>query len=330
MNNSSLFQGALLGVFTLAALIGLFVFASHSNQSQTGLDAKVVIWGTLPGEKVGSLLTSLVSIDTSFKNVSYVEKPSSVLSGDLARAIATGEPPDLILASHEDLFSIERLVLSLSTDIVPPATFNATFPQATQIFALPDGSGYYGLPFLIDPLVLYANQNLLASAGITRAPTTWEGLTGLTSSSLVSLSSTRQVSRVLIPLGTYDNVDHARGILSALFLQVGVPVVRYTNGGYVPDLEGAGKNGDAVVDFYTQFADPSKVSYTWNASLPSAQRSFLSGQAAFYLGYGSERDFLKSANPNVAVALSPLPQPKQKVDAGVKTAYGLFLSLIHI
>ena len=46
----SLFQGILIGVFGLGALIGLFVFATYTNSNHGGTNeiGTIVIWGTLP------------------------------------------------------------------------------------------------------------------------------------------------------------------------------------------------------------------------------------------------------------------------------------------
>ncbi|MEK7126100.1 MAG: extracellular solute-binding protein, partial [Patescibacteria group bacterium] len=125
-------------------------------------------------------------------------------------------------------------------------------------------------------------------------------------------------------LGTYNNVHNARGILSSLFLQTGVPLSSYSANGVLSANLGA-TSGQAVLGFYTQFADPSKVSYTWNASLPDSQQKFLVGDLAFYLGYVSETRYLRSANPNLDFSVAVLPQP---ATASVKRAYGLIYALM--
>jgi spermidine/putrescine-binding protein len=79
-------------------------------------------------------------------------------------------------------------------------------------------------------------------------------------------------------------------------------------------------SGQAVLRFYTQFADPSKVSYTWDASLPDSQQAFVNGDLALYIGYASEAAFLTGANPNLDFDVAPLPQP---ATATTKTTYGL-------
>lgn len=322
----TLFQGILFGVFGLAAFIGVFVFATHtgtnSNTSATTVGT-VVIWGTLPKTSVQNALVAASQINPLLKDVSYVQKVQDTLPADLASAIATGNAPDLVLASQEELQSLARLIMPIPTATLPSSVFTTSFVDAGKLFMVPDGSGYFGVPFLVDPLVLFSNHAILSSDGIAKPPATWEALTGLVPNIAV-LTTTKQVTRGLIALGTYGNVHNARAILSSLFLQTGVPLSSYRSGGLTANLSGSASDGSlpgkVVLNFYTQFADPSKVSYTWNASLPDSQQAFQNGDLALYLGYASEARFFKIANPNLDFNVSPLPQP---ATATLKSAYGL-------
>jgi ABC-type glycerol-3-phosphate transport system substrate-binding protein len=327
----SLFQGILFGVFGLVALAGLFVFATYtSNNAGPETIGKVVIWGTLPSEGIQSMLTQAAQTDTVLKDVSYVQKNALTLVADLASAIATGAAPDLVLASGEQLRALAKFITPIPLATLSARTFANAFVQEAGLLSAPAAQGYYGVPFALDPLVLFWNRAILTSSGIAKPPSTWEAVTGLVPS-VANFTSTRQVTRGLIALGTYDNVRSARGILSTLFLQQGIPLSAYTtNGSLAADLgktSASGKpSGQAVLSFYTQFADPSKVSYTWNSSLPNSQQMFLSGDLALYLGYASEARFLSSANPNLDFDVAPVPQP---ATAPTKSVHGLLYSF-HI
>lgn len=321
----TLFQGILFGIFGFGALVGLFVFSTYtSNGGGKNAVGTVVIWGTLPKEGVDTMLTAVTRIDPTFKNVSYVQKDPATLSTELATAIATGAAPDLVLSSQENLLALAKFVSPIPLSTISARTFSDTFVAESGLFAAPNGAGYYGVPFLVDPLVLFSNRDILSSDGIARPPATWEALTGLVSQ-VAQLTPTQQITRGLIALGAYDNVHDARGILSALFLQAGVPLSAYSSSGVLSAHLGVTNTGgvppgQAVLGFYTQFADPSKVSYTWNASLPDSEQSFLSGNLALYLGYASRARFLEAANPNLNFDVSPLPQP---ATATLKSTYGL-------
>jgi ABC-type glycerol-3-phosphate transport system substrate-binding protein len=318
------FQTIIFVVFGFAGLIGLFVFATYSGESSKETTGPVTIWGTLPREGMQTMFLTLAQADVTFKDVSYIEKSEVTLTADLATAIATGSGPDLVLASQEVLQPLSRFVALIPSAQLPEATFVNSFVQAGSVYAAQDGTGYYGVPFLVDPIVLYSNRTILSSNGVARPPATWEALVGLVPSVAITTPS-RQIVRGLIALGTYDNVANARGILSTLFLQTGVPVSGYAPGGnLVVNLGGRGAAGvpagHSVLSFYTQFADPAKVSYTWNASLRNSEQMFLTGDLVLYLGYASRASFLRAANPNLNFIVTAVPQP---ATATSRSVYGL-------
>ncbi len=326
----SLFQTIILGVFGFSALVGLFVFATFSSTGG-GADAvgTVVIWGTLPKEGMQATLTAAAQANEAFKNVSYVQKDPTSLPSDIAIAIATGAAPDLILASQEELLALGKFITPIPLSSISASAFTNTFIDEGKLFTVPGGGGYYGIPFLVDPLVLFSNRSTLSSHGIVRPPDTWEALTGLVPNIAV-LTPARQITRGLIGLGTYDNVHDARGILSTLFLQQGIPMSSYSANGTLSANLGDGSSsgsahGSSVVSFYSQFADPSKVSYTWNTSLPNSAQMFLSGDLALYLGYVSEARYLQAANPNLNFNVTPVPQSAAASSKGV---YGLLYAFM--
>ena len=322
---TSLFQTILLGVFGLGALIGLFVFATYtSNGGGDNTIGTVVIWGTLPSAGIQSTLSITAQTNTDLKNVSYVQKDPETLLSDIATAIATDAAPDIILASQEELRALTKFITLIPLSTLSANTFTSTFVEEGRMFTAQDGTGYYGIPFLVDPLVLFSNRTILSSSGIAKPPATWEALIGLVPS-VALLTPSRQITRGLIALGTYDNVHDARGILSALFLQQGIPISSYAaNNLLTADLGGTSSGtaslGSAVLGFYTQFTDPSKVSYTWNTSLPDSEQMFLAGDLALYLGYVSRARYLQNANPNLNFTVTSLPQSAVAKD---KSTYGL-------
>lgn len=325
---NSLFQSVLFAIFGIGALIGLFVFATYTGKggSGSGTVGTVVVWGALPVADIQSMLAAVAQTNTSLQGVSYVQKDPASLGAELATAIATGNAPDLLLFSQEELHPLQKFITPIPFATLPASTFTQSFINEGNILLAPDGSGYYGVPFLVDPLVLFSNHDILAGSNVVKPPSTWESLVGLVPN-LAVLTPSRQITRGLIGLGTYDNVRNARGILSTLFLQLGLPLSSYSNAGLVADLgaNSSASGGTSVLGFYTQFADPAKVSYTWNSSLPDSMRMFYTGDLALYIGYVSEARYLRAANPNLDFAVSPIPQ---SAVAKTKSVYGLLYAFM--
>ena len=329
MMKLSLFQGILLGFFALAAVVGVFVFATYQNSGGSGADVgHVTIWGTLPKDQIDQVLVTAGQTNQAFNDVIYSQKTLATFDTDLISAIAEGRAPDLILIPQEYLLPLSKILSVIPSASVSQRAFKDTFAAGGELYLSPTQGGSYGIPLLVDPLVLFTNRSILASNGIATVPATWEAVTGLVPKVAVK-SPTGAISRSLIALGTYANVRNARGILSTLFLQAGVPMTTISTNGYRrADLgtsyqEGT-PPGPAVARFYTQFADPSKVSYTWNTSLPDSQQAFLLGDLALYLGYASEATYLKDANPNLDFDIAPVPQI---ATGSTKTTYGIIYSL---
>jgi multiple sugar transport system substrate-binding protein len=313
----SFFQAGIVGAFALLAFIGIFVFANFTGSSGKSSIGTVVIWGTLSQAELSPALSQLTTQNPGLKSVSYVEKQPATFESELADAIASGNGPDLVLINQEALASLQNKLTPIPYASLSARSFEDAFVQEAQLFLGTDG--VYGIPLAVDPLVLYYNRAILSSSGIAEPPSAWEALVGLVPS-VEQLDGSRNISRGLIGLGTYSNVDHAGAILSALFLQSGVPLSTRTTTGLKASLGVATQSfggvspGEAVVRYYTQFADPSKVSYTWNSSLGSSRQAFLGGNLALYIGLASEASFLKEANPNLNFDVAPLPQATNAVN----------------
>ncbi len=314
MKNISVFQAVLLAVFGALALGGIVVFSTYSGSSKNKVTiGNVVIWGVLPNTEMRTALAEISKQNQDFKSVTYVEKKQSEFEADLSKAIATGKAPDLVLISQDNIIPLTNEIRPIPYASLPKRNFLNAFADISSIYLGPNGA--YGIPIAIDPMMLYYNRRLLSSAGIVSPPKTWDALSGLVPR-VVKLTKSQNVSRALIAFGSYNNVNNAYGVLSTLFLQAGVPLVtRNSKGVYLTSfgINGAETDnitspGVSVVRFYTEFADPTKVSYTWNSTLPKSRQEFLAGNLALYLGYASEARFISEANPNLSFDVSVMPQ----------------------
>src|SRR5690606_5454628 len=66
--------------------------------------------------------------------------------------------------------------------------------------------------------------------------------------------------------------------------------------------------GASALNFYTSFANPVRVSYSWNDTLPESQEAFAAGTSAFFIGYSYQLDAIRQQNPRLNIGLAPLPQ----------------------
>ncbi len=312
-------------IFGLFALIGLVFFANSKGLSNSASKVgSVVIWGTLPSEAMTKEVQALNTADKSYTKVTYVQQQPASFDSALANAIASGVGPDLIIINQEQILSESSKLNVIPFSSISQRAFTSTYLPEDQLFLT--STGTYGIPFVLDPLVLYFNQNTLTQAGIPTPPTTWEAVTGMVPV-LTHNTLNPATSRSAVAFGTYNNIENARGILSLLFMQAGSPITQSVNQGIHSVLSNTSSASygsvsplAAALNFYTQFADPSRTVYTWNSGNSSAKQAFLAGSLAFYVGYASEEPQIKAANPNLSFDMAQIPQLQTST---IKTDYGL-------
>jgi ABC-type glycerol-3-phosphate transport system substrate-binding protein len=69
-------------------------------------------------------------------------------------------------------------------------------------------------------------------------------------------------------------------------------------------------NLPSILKFYTDFANPSSVVYSWNRSFSNSDQVFSREDSAFYFGYASELQSMVNRNPNQNFFVAGVPQIK--------------------
>jgi len=198
------FQIIVIAVFAVLALLGLYAFSTFSGSSGSGTNVgTVTIWGTLPHQAFDTAIASIKQSDASYDSVTYVQKTAATFETDLANALASGTGPDLVIINQEQLLSEEQKISPIPFSSIPQRTFLNTYPAINELYL--NSTGTYGIPLVIDPLVMYYNRTLLSSAGVATAPATWEAVTGLVPL-ITKQNDTQQISKSAVALGTYANV----------------------------------------------------------------------------------------------------------------------------
>lgn len=319
------FQIVFMAGFALLAFVGLFMFANYSGfGGGKATVGEVTIWGTLPADRFEQGLSTLVRAHKEYGNVTYVAKSASTFETDLAEALASGKGPDLILITQEQLLSQTAKIthIDFNKDLTERAFRDSYVPIFEKFIT---DTGTYGIPFAVDPLIMYYNRDLLANAGVAEAPKTWEAVTGL-SALLTKKLPDQTVEKSLIAFGEYDNVTNARAVVSLLLMQAGSRMTTSSTGGVRASLAVGGADtfgitpAESALNFYTQFANPSKTVYSWNRSMPQSRQAFLAGDVALYPGFASERSLIRAGNPNLNFDIAVMPQPQT---ADKRITYGL-------
>ncbi len=306
----SVFEIAILVACVLLAVGALLVLRTYSPTEKI-VAPTITIWGTLPQQQMTEFISELAKEVPFVENVRYVAFAQDQYYSRLLETFASGasNAPDLFLIDQAHFFEFENKVYDISESL-PPNQFTNDFVEAAEVFLV--GGAVRAVPFSIDPLVLYWNRDLFANAGIAEPPTTWTELITLVPK-ITAYETGTTLRQSAVALGTYDNIQNARAVLSALLLQSDVRIVdTRSQKAAISDLtratDGYEKRGEAVLRYYSDFSNPTKAVYTWNLSRSSDRASFLDGTLGLYMGFASENELLKKSNPNLNFDVAPLLQ----------------------
>jgi ABC-type glycerol-3-phosphate transport system substrate-binding protein len=308
MSNFQLISLVLFGFFTL---LGIGVFSAFGGLLGGSSVGPVTMWGTLDGNTINTMLGTLRSSDKTFAAVKYVQKDPATYTTDLVNAMASGQGPDLFMVSQDQVSSFANKITPVPYASMSQAQFAGSFIDEGQIFL--SANGALALPFTVDPLVMYWNKDLFAGAGLAQPPKYWSDFLTI-APKLTSLDASQNVQQSAVALGTYKNIDHAKAILSALFMQAGDPIVsRDSTGQLIPvfgamPANAAANPAESALRFYTEFANPGKTTYSWNNALPLASTAFVNGNVGAYFGFASEYAGIAARNPNLSFSVATLPQ----------------------
>lgn len=320
------FQIILIAAFGALALGGLFMFATFRgfDREADALKNGVIIWGTLDRSAFQEVLGELTSGDDRWSNVRYIEQDERTFADVLVNSIAEGTGPDMIVIPQDLLISQASKMQPIAYDAYPLRDFRDSFVDGAEIFAFP--AGIYGIPFAVDPLVMYWNRTMHSSAALAYPPRTWEELVAVSVPALTWRTDDNDIQKSTIAFGEYGNVQNGKATLVTLFLQAGSRLVDISNTSFAVDLNASnGKTNippaDYALRFYTEFSNPSKTTYTWNRALPLDREFFLAENLALYFGFGSEYSGLRDGNSNLSFDVAEVPQSS---NSPARQTYGTF------
>ena len=318
MGDTKPFQIIFISVCIILMVAGVLVlsFGGTKKNASESSGPEVIIWGTEDAQRINSIISKFNNPSVVGINATYVQKDKEDFNQTLLEALATDRGPDVILVSVEDILHYQDKILTIPFDTLSERTFRDIFIEQGEL--LRTDMGFLGMPFSIDPLVLYWNRDLFTIHDKTAPPSNWNTVVSLVPE-MRDISEDLTVFEAVISLGDYRNVNNAKAILSALMLQSGTPITTLTYNKGLKRLNLSSKlsipgNSTllpptvAALNFYTQFADPLSKVYSWNRSLPHSLDMFTSDDLAMYIGFGSEDELIRSKNPNLNFDIAVLPQ----------------------
>lgn len=321
MKNSKLFQYVFIGAFVFFIIVGAILFATYRSNREGSMQINITMWGTLPADSFSAFMNRYFSDKDLKYTVNYSAKNLATFDRELVEALASGVGPDAIILPQDLIVRYQDRIYPVPYTVFSELNFKQTYIQQGELFL--NKNGVLALPFNIDPLVMYWNQDIFNNVSVTKPPTTWAEIADL----VPKITKKDQAGNILtstVALGEFRNITNAKSILSALLIQAGNPIViSDAEGNFESTLDNHfGLNTSPAVlslQFYSSFANSARREYSWNRSLPNSFDAFASGDLAIYFGFASEYLKIKNKNPNLNFSVALLPQIK---DAKVYSTFG--------
>jgi len=322
MKNMSRFQVVLVALFIIFTLAGVAIFATTKAKNAVE-SVNVEAWGLLDSESFSRMVTSVnsgIGNPAERLHVNYTQKNPAQFHTEILEAIADGRSPDIVVLPQDYLVKYVNRLAPIPYQIYTSRLFSDSFIEGSEMFKL--RKGIAALPLTVDPLVMYWNRDIFNSFNVPLPPKYWEEFPEFAGQFTIK-DDTLRVEQSFVALGEYNNVDHAKDIISMLMLQRGDSITAWSGSGDVSATANTAVQ-EKVLSFYTSFSDPSRETYSWNRSLPSAKEFFLLGKSGVYIGYASELHELRRKNPNLNFDMAPIPQFK---DQQKQSTYGKMYGL---
>lgn len=300
------------GLILLVVLVAVFSFSGGGGGGVQSGPVTLSVW--MPFEESQNLQPLFDAYSQKRPNVRivYTKKNIDTYETDLINALAAGNGPDVFAINNTWLPKYQDKITSapekqwLFTDYK-----NAFVDVAVTDFT--KDQKIYGAPMSVDSLALYYNKDLLGTAGIATPPKTWAELASQVQR-IRKQDTTGYFSRSGAAWGTNSNVNRAVDILYLFMLQQGAR--SFSADGLYPQFGESVQKGDFQINpgavglsFYTSFATPSSLNYTWNQRSDYSVDAFANGRAAFLISYAYTRQTLKEKAPNLNYDIIGVPQP---------------------
>lgn len=311
-------RNILLGLGLFAALFAMLIFSGKIDigGKKDTPQGEVVLWGTFPESPMNAIVQEFNPQAKTYRVV-YKEVGENVFTQKLLEALANGNGPDLIMAPYQIILSQSSRVYPFPITNLGEKQFKDTYVNGASVFFSPYGA--LALPVSIEPMVLFYNRTLFSKHTIINPPAYWDELTAVVPS--LTLKNNRgQFIESGIALGA-PNTPYAKDIIMAIVGQLGqVPALQQYNAMGEPYIsvianEPVMEGGDvhplsSAVHYFTQFADPTQNTYSWNQYLGNADELFVAEKLAMYIGYSGELETLRARNPRAEIEMTGFPQSK--------------------
>lgn len=283
-------------VIFLSVFVLVFALLAGAGKKKEPVQKQIALsyWGLWEDKEVMDPLIKEYQKTHPNVTITYEKKTEQDYRQKLLVWIQKGQGPDIFRFHNTWIPEIQEVVSAIPESVMSVADFEKTYyPIHTK--DLKYGKKVYGMPLMVDGLVLIVNEDLLRKAGIATIPANWDDMMAAASQTTVKDKDSRIITAGFAA-GTASNVSHFSDIFGLMLI---------LNGGDLTKLDMPEASG--ALEAYRRFAEePNNV---WSEDLPNSISAFTQGKVAMIFAPSWEIHTIRTNAPDLKIAVAPIPAP---------------------
>jgi multiple sugar transport system substrate-binding protein len=292
-----------IGIAFIVVIILIIIFGSlafiFSRAKKPPAPAQITLtyWGLWEDNTVIRSVIDEYQKQNSNITIVYQKQDQKQYRERLQAAIDRGEGPDIFRFHNTWLPMFIQRLAPVPKNVISDADYKVKYyPVVTS--DLKAGENFFGIPLMIDGLLLYYNEDILKSANIT-VPATWVDMQNLAPK--LTVKEKDKIVTSAVALGTAENIEHFSEILTLMMVQNGTKMDQ----GLFTCISGTNCAVEAL-SFYRKFAETPNNS--WDDTLENSILAFAGGKVAMIFAPSWEAFTIKQLNPNLNFKTASVPQ----------------------
>lgn len=269
-----------------------FIIKNLFNINKNSNPVNLIYWGLWEDKQIIQPLIDEYQQKNPNVKIEYIKMSPENYRDKLIARSKLNQGPDIFRFHNTWLPQLKEILAPLPKQIMSDAEFEKTFYKIHQK-DLKNGNYYYGLPLMIDGLVLVYNEDLFKKAGIDSPPSTWEDISNIVPKITVK-NLQGEIITSGIAIGTTGNLEHFSDIFGLLLIQ---------NGGDLSNLTSSEAVG--ALQMFRRFAEP--PNNFWDQNMPNSINAFIQEKVAMIIVPSWQILTIKASNPEIRIKVVPVP-----------------------
>lgn len=292
--------------FAVLAIVGLlflflilFILNFIFNKPKPPQEITINFWGLWEDNQIMQPIFDDYKKTHPNITVTYQKQDPKLYRDRLKAMLDKGDGPDIFRFHNTWMPMVANYVAAVPQDIYSESEFEKTF-YPVALSDVKKNNKLYGIPLMIDGLVLFYNEDILKSANVS-VPVTWIDVQNALPK--LTVKERGKIVTAGISMGTAENIEHFSDILGLMFLQNGTNLPK----SLFVCADGSNTTcGIETLTYFRKFAE--QPNNSWDETLDNSIVAFAGGKVAMIFAPTWQAFTIKQLNPNLNFKTAKVPQ----------------------